>query len=85
MQLLSTRQAWAIFVGKILTDPVWWFYLYWLPGLLNRRYGLPIGRIGAPGCDLQHVGHWKHLRRMAARQVLEPGLERETGPGKPRC
>jgi ACS family hexuronate transporter-like MFS transporter len=46
--LLSKRQAWAIFVGKILTDPVWWFYLYWLPGFLNRRYGLPIGRIGLP-------------------------------------
>jgi MFS transporter, ACS family, hexuronate transporter len=46
--LLSKRQAWAIFVGKILTDPVWWFYLYWLPGFLNRRYSLPIGRIGLP-------------------------------------
>jgi ACS family hexuronate transporter-like MFS transporter len=48
LHLLSKRQAWAIFVGKILTDPVWWFYLYWLPGFLNRRYGLPIGRIGLP-------------------------------------
>ena len=46
--LFSKRQAWAIFLGKILTDPVWWFYLYWLPGFLNRRYGLPIGRIGLP-------------------------------------
>ncbi|HTW58886.1 MAG TPA: MFS transporter [Terriglobales bacterium] len=48
LHLFSKRQAWAIFVGKILTDPVWWFYLYWLPGFLNRRYGLPIGRIGLP-------------------------------------
>jgi len=47
-RLLSTRQAWAIFLGKILTDPVWWFYLYWVPGFLSRRYGLPIGRIGLP-------------------------------------
>lgn len=47
-RLLSKRQAWAIFMGKILTDPVWWFYLFWVPGFLSRRYGLPIGRIGLP-------------------------------------
>jgi MFS transporter, ACS family, hexuronate transporter len=47
-RLLSKRQAWAIFLGKILTDPVWWFYLFWVPGFLSRRYGLPIGRIGLP-------------------------------------
>jgi ACS family hexuronate transporter-like MFS transporter len=46
--LLSTRQAWAIFFAKVLTDPVWWFYLFWVPGFLSRRYGLPIGRIGLP-------------------------------------
>jgi ACS family hexuronate transporter-like MFS transporter len=47
-RLLSMRQAWAIFLGKVLTDPVWWFYLFWVPGFLSRRYGLPIGRIGLP-------------------------------------
>lgn len=47
-KLLPKPQAWAIFLGKILTDPVWWFYLYWLPGFLNRAYGLPIGRLGLP-------------------------------------
>jgi ACS family hexuronate transporter-like MFS transporter len=47
-RLFSKRQAWAIFFGKVLTDPVWWFYLFWVPGFLSRRYGLPIGRIGLP-------------------------------------
>ena len=47
-RLFSKRQTWAIFLGKVLTDPVWWFYLYWVPGFLTRRYGLPIGRIGLP-------------------------------------
>jgi ACS family hexuronate transporter-like MFS transporter len=47
-RLLSKRQAWAIFLGKALTDPIWWFYLYWLPGFLSRQYALPIGRIGLP-------------------------------------
>jgi len=47
-RLLSKRQVWAIVLGKVLTDPVWWFYLYWLPGFLSRQYGLPIGRLGLP-------------------------------------
>jgi ACS family hexuronate transporter-like MFS transporter len=34
--LLRYRQAWAFFIGKFLTDPVWWFYLYWLPSYLSK-------------------------------------------------
>ena len=30
-RLLTYRQTWAFAVGKFLTDPVWWFYLFWLP------------------------------------------------------
>ena len=38
--LLRYRQAWAVFVGKLLTDPVWWFYLYWLPPYLRSQHVL---------------------------------------------
>ncbi|MDZ4694040.1 MAG: MFS transporter [Deltaproteobacteria bacterium] len=38
--LLRYRQAWAFFLGKMLTDPVWWFYLYWLPPYLKTEHGL---------------------------------------------
>jgi len=38
--LLRYRQAWAFFLGKMMTDPVWWFYLYWLPGYLKSEHGL---------------------------------------------
>jgi ACS family hexuronate transporter-like MFS transporter len=38
--VLRYRQAWAILLGKMLTDPVWWFYLYWLPSYLNRERGV---------------------------------------------
>jgi ACS family hexuronate transporter-like MFS transporter len=48
MRLLARRQVWAIVAGKGLTDPVWLFYLFWLPGFLNTQYGLPIGQIGLP-------------------------------------
>jgi ACS family hexuronate transporter-like MFS transporter len=36
--LLTFRQTWAYFIGKFLTDPVWWFYLFWLPSFLNKQY-----------------------------------------------
>jgi ACS family hexuronate transporter-like MFS transporter len=38
--LLRYRQAWAILLGKMLTDPVWWFYLTWLPTYLNKERGV---------------------------------------------
>jgi MFS transporter, ACS family, hexuronate transporter len=39
-KLLTFRQTWAFFFGKLLTDPVWWFYLFWLPAFLKAEYGL---------------------------------------------
>jgi MFS transporter, ACS family, hexuronate transporter len=46
--LLRDRTAWAYLIGKFLTDPVWWFYLFWLPGFLNRTYGLDLSSLGLP-------------------------------------
>jgi MFS transporter, ACS family, hexuronate transporter len=40
LRLLTYRQTWAFIVGKFLTDPVWWFYLFWLPSFLNKQYGM---------------------------------------------
>jgi MFS transporter, ACS family, hexuronate transporter len=34
-RLLTYRQTWAFFLGKFLTDPIWWFYMFWLPAFLN--------------------------------------------------
>jgi len=39
-QLLSYKQTWAFAIGKFLTDPVWWFYLFWLPDFLLSQYGI---------------------------------------------
>ncbi|OLE57445.1 MAG: hypothetical protein AUG74_18130 [Bacteroidetes bacterium 13_1_20CM_4_60_6] len=47
-QLLVHRQTWAVAVGKLLTDPVWWFYLYWLPKFLNEHHGLTLAKMGLP-------------------------------------
>ena len=47
-ELLRDRGAWAFLVGKFMTDPVWWFYLFWLPGFLSKNYGLNLVAMGAP-------------------------------------
>jgi len=40
--LLKHRQTWAFVVAKFLTDPVWWFFLFWLPDYFNKARGLEI-------------------------------------------
>lgn len=46
--LLGIRQTWAFIVGKFLIDPVWWFYLFWVPDFLQTKHGLALRGIGIP-------------------------------------
>jgi MFS transporter, ACS family, hexuronate transporter len=48
IKLLGYRQTWALVVGKGLTDPVWWFYLFWLPKFLDARFGIKLGSLALP-------------------------------------
>lgn len=48
IRLLGYRQTWAVIVGKALTDPVWWFYLFWLPKFLDARFGIKLSTLAAP-------------------------------------
>ncbi|WP_035993776.1 MFS transporter [Paraburkholderia caribensis] len=47
-QLIRKRETWAFLIGKFLTDPVWWFYLFWLPKWLNESRGMDMQHIGLP-------------------------------------
>src|SRR5206468_10950666 len=47
-RLVRAKQTWAFAVGKLLADPVWWFYLYWLPKFLDARYGIKLSQLAAP-------------------------------------
>jgi MFS transporter, ACS family, hexuronate transporter len=42
LQLLGYRQAWSFFIAKFLTDPVWWFFLIWLPDFFKATRHLDI-------------------------------------------
>jgi len=48
LRLLPHRQTWAFAAGKFLTDPVWWFFLFWLPKFLNENHGLTLTGLGIP-------------------------------------
>lgn len=47
-KLLTYRQTWGICLGKGLTDPIWWFYLFWIPGYLDTRFHVDLKNLGLP-------------------------------------
>ena len=83
-QLLTKRAAWAFLFGKFMTDPVWWFYLFWVPGFLHDKYGLDLTHLGLPlftiyvVADLGSVGGGWLSKGMVARG-MQPGLGEEAG------
>jgi len=48
VKLIPHRQTSAFALGKYLTDPIWWFYLYWIPPYLRDTHGLDLTTIGPP-------------------------------------
>ena len=47
-KLLGYRQTWALVIGKGMTDPVWWFLLFWLPKYFASAFGLKLNGLAAP-------------------------------------
>src|SRR5207244_1205270 len=41
-KMLGLIQTWAFVFGKFFTDPVWWFYLFWIPSYFNSRYNIDL-------------------------------------------
>jgi ACS family hexuronate transporter-like MFS transporter len=48
VSLIKYKQTWAFAIGKFLTDPIWWFYLYWVPKFLYSKHGITLDKIGLP-------------------------------------
>jgi ACS family hexuronate transporter-like MFS transporter len=48
MRLLPKKETWAFALGKFMTDPIWWFYLFWLPKYLQETFGLTLSQIVVP-------------------------------------
>jgi ACS family hexuronate transporter-like MFS transporter len=71
--LLPHRQTWAFLIGKFLTDPIWWFFLFWLPKFLYSQHGLSLIALGPPllviynaACVGSILGGWLPARLLKA-------------------
>jgi ACS family hexuronate transporter-like MFS transporter len=46
LELLRYRQTWAVVVGRFVTDPIWWLYIFWLPSYFQEARGFSLQQIG---------------------------------------
>jgi MFS transporter, ACS family, hexuronate transporter len=83
-QLWKTRSLWGILLCRFISDPVWYFCLFWLPGYLQEQSGLSLHQVGMVGwipflaADLGGVGSaaWsdfmvkRGMRPLRARKVM---------------
>jgi ACS family hexuronate transporter-like MFS transporter len=47
-KVLVVKETWAYALGKFFIDPIWWFFLFWLPGYLFTRYNMDLKTFGLP-------------------------------------
>jgi ACS family hexuronate transporter-like MFS transporter len=47
-KLLSYRQTWTFIAGKVFTDPVWYFFLFWLPSYFSSTFQLDLTKPSLP-------------------------------------
>jgi ACS family hexuronate transporter-like MFS transporter len=45
--LLVRKDVWGLIVARLISDPVWWFFVFWLPGQLHDQHGMSLAEIGA--------------------------------------
>ncbi len=46
--LLPEKGTWQFGIGKFLTDPAWWFFIFWLPKYLQEAFGLSMSELIGP-------------------------------------
>lgn len=72
-QLWRTRSLWGILLSRFISDPVWYFCLFWLPGYLQERSGLTLAQVGLVGwipflaADLGGIGSSAFSDRLVKR------------------
>ena len=76
-RLLRHRQTWVFMLGKFLTDPVWWFFLFWLPKFLSSVHHVTLSGLALPLIVIYNlatvgsiVGGWLPERFMKAGWTL---------------
>jgi ACS family hexuronate transporter-like MFS transporter len=72
-RVVRYRETWAYALGKFFIDPIWWFFLFWLPGYLFDRYDMDLKTFGLPLAAIYLIsdvgsiaGGWLSSRLIAA-------------------
>lgn len=73
--LLRDRRYWAIIAVRMISDPVWYFYLFWIPGYLQERVGLSLSEVGI-------VGGLPYIVAMLACLLLGRLVDRSAARGR---
>jgi MFS transporter, ACS family, hexuronate transporter len=83
LDVIGRRETWAFAIGKFLTDPVWWFYIFWIPRYLQGTFGLtlsgssgPVVAIYAISCVGSVAGGW--LSSVMIQRGKSVNLSRKT-------
>ncbi len=81
--LLSHRETVTVCILKFVTDPVWWFFLFWLPKFLNERFGVSLLELGLPLIVIYQVsslgsiaGGWLSSRMIASGMSVDAARKR---------
>ena len=81
--LLSHRETVTVCILKFVTDPVWWFFLFWLPKFLNERFGVSLLELGPPMIVIYQVssigsvaGGWLSSRFIANGMTVDAARKR---------
>ncbi len=81
--LLSHRETVTVCLLKFVTDPVWWFFLFWLPKFLNERFGVSLLELGPPMIVIYQVsslgsiaGGWLSSRMIARGMSVDAARKR---------
>ncbi len=77
LKLLAQRETWAFALGKFFIDPIWWFYLFWLPSYLGKHFNLDLLHFGPPLAAIyilsdvgSVVGGWMSGRMMKSGMTV---------------
>lgn len=70
VNLLKYRQTWAVVAGKVLTDPVWYFYLFWGAKFLHSKYGIDLKEMALPLVSIYVVADFGGIAGGAISSLL---------------
>jgi hypothetical protein len=79
MNLVRDRNVWGVVLGRALTDPIWWFYVFWLPEYLSDARGFSLKRIALFAWMRNPRSH------MGVRFQLSADPGRDTSGERPQC